>query len=80
MQGCGYAARRRTGIGHMAFWFPAVLHLAVALLFSHPMLVGIGVLVSWFRLCPMLLGYGSLRFVAAQGLWIMEAHEVSGEF
>jgi len=42
MQVCGYAARRRTGIGHVALWFPAVQNLAEALLFSHPMPVGIG--------------------------------------
>lgn len=41
MQVCGYAAREET-IGHVALWFPAVGHLAVALLFSHPMPTDIG--------------------------------------
>ena len=68
LQGCGYTARRGTGTGHMA------------LLFSRTMPIGIGVLVSWFRLYPMPLGYGSLRFVEAEVLWITEDHEMSGEF
>ena len=29
MQVCGHGPRRRTGIGHVALWFPAVGHLAV---------------------------------------------------
>ena len=29
MQLCGYAARRQTGIGHVAFWFPGVGDLVV---------------------------------------------------
>ena len=56
MQVCGYVARRWKGIGNVAFRFPAVQHLAEALLFSHPMPVGIGVLVPWFLSYPMLLG------------------------
>ena len=46
MQVCGYATRRETDtVRHVALWFPAVQHLAVALLFSHPIPVGIG---YWF--------------------------------
>jgi len=42
MQVCGYATRRRRCIGHVALWFPAVQHRAEALLFLHPMPVGMG--------------------------------------
>ena len=60
MQGCGYAGlryavRRRKGIGHMA-------------LFSHPMPVGIRVLVLWFLSHPMPLRIWGLRIVEAQVL------------
>ena len=33
MQGCGYAARRYTAIGHVALWFVVIRHLAVGCCF-----------------------------------------------
>ena len=76
MQGCGHAVKRQTGRGHVALCFLTVQHLAVALLFSHPMPVGTG---YWFHdffhtLCHY--AYRSLRIVEAQGLWIMEDHRI----
>jgi len=69
---CGYAARRWTGMGYVALWFPTVQHLAEGFLFSYPMPVRIW---HWFydffhTLCYY--AYGSLRIVEPQVLWIME--------
>jgi len=60
----------------VSFRFSTVQHLAEALLFSHPMPVGIG---YWFHgffhtLCHY--AYGSLRIVEAQVLWITKGHGI----
>ena len=65
MQVCGYAARKQTGVGHVALWFPTVGHLPVDCCFTtyasrHR------VSVPWFLSYPMLLGYGSLHIVEAE--------------
>jgi len=57
------------------------MHLAEALLFSHPMPVGIRVLVFWFLSHPMPFRIWGLRMIVeAQVLWITEDHEISGWF
>ena len=50
------------------------MHLAEALFFSHPMSVGIRVLVLWFLSHTMPLRIWSLRIVEVQVPWITEDH------
>jgi len=70
MQVCGY-------VGYRAYDFVVLtdMHLAEALLFSHPMPVGIRVLVFWFLSHPMPLRIWSLRIVEVQVPWITKDHE-----
>ena len=79
MQGCGYAGLRLCGYetkGYRKYGFVVltVQHLAEVLLFSHPMLVGIGYRFHGFFHTLCHYEYGSLRIVEAAVLWIMEDH------
>jgi len=57
------------------------MYLVETLLFSHPMPVGIRVLVLCFLSCLKLLRiWGLYNIVETQGLWITEAHDISEWF